>query len=273
MRFGTSLLARLRLEFSGIASRLVGLPLLGTYLRKLGNRLLPYGSLAWARIEEGPARGFWILLDARSAGDLRRGDREPGVQEILRQRLGPGEVFYDVGANAGFFALLAAKFGEGSAKIYAFEAAPDVVSRLKRTLERNAMAEVTVVEAAVWSETGEITFDRCLGSPDRMVGHVIEGSSEPLGDCVRVPAITLDEFARTAPAPDVVKCDVEGAEVEVFRGALGLLATKRPSVICEVHSPENLEELRSLFGHAGYQVSLLENESEFPMHILAEADR
>ncbi len=273
MSSGNPLLARLRLEFSGVASRLAAVPLLGMWLRKIGNRLLPHGSLVWSTIEKGPARGLWILLDARSAGDLRRGDREPGVQEILRQRLGPGKVFYDVGANAGFFALLAARFGEGSAKIYAFEAAPDVVSRLKRTIERNALAEVTVVEAAVWSEIGEVTFDQGLGSPDRMVGHVIEGSSEPLGDCVRVPAITLDDFARTAPAPDVVKCDVEGAEVGVFRGALGLLATKRPSVICEVHSPENLEELRSLFRQAGYQVNLLKPEGEFPVHILAEPAR
>lgn len=273
MRFATSLLARLRLKFSGIASHLARVPLLGTFLRKFGSRLLPHGSLVWTKIEEGPVHGLWILLDARSAGDLRRGDREPSVQEALGRHLGPGKVFYDIGANAGYFSLFAAGFGGDSVKVYAFEASPDVVSRLTRTIERNALAGVTVVEAAVWSENGEVTFDRCPGSPDRMVGHVVEESGPKRSDCVRVPAVTLDHFVQTAPAPDVVKCDVEGAELEVLRGAVGLLRDKKPVVICEVHSHENLQALRPFFQQLGYRLRMLGPEGEFPVHILAEADR
>jgi FkbM family methyltransferase len=267
-----ALAARLRLQCSGAAAFLGSVPLLGALLRRLAGRLVPRGTLTWTKVREGLADGLWIQLDARSAADMRRGDREPAVQDALKQWLAPGKVFYDVGANTGYFCLVASRLVGPSGKIYAFEAETDVSLRLQNTAERNNLPNLSIVEAAVWSETGTVTFDRGLGSPDRMVGHVVDQGGSVRSDCVVVPAITLDGFARTAPAPDVVKCDVEGAELEVLRGALGLLRDKKPVVICEVHSSENLRELRPFFQKLGYQVKMLEPEGEFPVHILAIAD-
>ena len=55
-----------------------------------------------------------------------------------------------------------------------------------------------------------------------------------------------------AAPPDMLKCDVEGAEVEVFRGARKLLKEKRPGIICEMHSEENRRMLLEEFARAGY---------------------
>lgn len=266
----TAYAARLRLRCSNVASRIGRVPVLGTLLRRIGTRLVPRGTLVWARIRNGPARDSWILLDVRGGSDFLRGDREPPVQQILSQWLSPGHVFYDVGANAGYFCLVASKMMKGKGKIFAFEAEPDVTFRLRSIMERNALTEVTVVEKAVWSESGTVSFERGLGSPDRLVGHVTAGDGNGPGDCVTVPAISLDDFMCTASPPDVVKCDVEGAETEVFRGAAKLLAICRPKVICEVHSPENLQEVRAIFERNHYRVRLLEPEERFPIHIVAE---
>lgn len=264
--------ARLRLRFSNAAVRIGRVPLFGALLRAIGTRVLPRGTLVWARIEGGPARDSWILLDVRGGSDFVKGNREPKVQRVLDRWLGPDSIFYDVGANVGYFCLTASKLMGESGRIFAFEAEPDVASRLRETIKRNRLTGATVVEKAVWRESGAIGFDRGLGSPDRLVGHVASGPACESAGLVSVPTISLDDFVRNAPPPDVIKCDVEGAELEVFRGAENLLATCRPKVICEVHSPENLQELRGIFRQNGYRVELLDPEAQFPAHISAEAD-
>ena len=65
-------------------------------------------------------------------------------------------------------------------------------------------------------------------------------------------AESLDHYTRMQPAPDFLKCDVEGAEVEVFRGARRLLKEKRPGIICEMHSEENQRIILEEFSRFGY---------------------
>jgi hypothetical protein len=68
----------------------------------------------------------------------------------------------------------------------------------------------------------------------------------------------------SAPAPDAIKCDVEGAEVEVFRGAEKLLCAHRPWIICEMHSETNARDSRELLSRFGYST-----ESVDVNHVLA----
>ena len=76
-----------------------------------------------------------------------------------------------------------------------------------------------------------------------------------LGDClswVRGKTVPLDRYISSHPSPDFLKCDVEGAEVEVFEGADRLLREKRPVLLVEMHSSENHAQLRSKFRQLGY---------------------
>ena len=79
--------------------------------------------------------------------------------------------------------------------------------------------------------------------------HVVTSGG---GDTIEVSAESLDDYTWTQPPPDFLKCDVEGAEVEVFRGAERLLKEKRPGIICEMHSEENQRALLEEFSRFGY---------------------
>ena len=85
------------------------------------------------------------------------------------------------------------------------------------------------------------------------------------GDRISVPTVTLDGFSALAPAPDLIKCDVEGAEVEVFEGARNLLERAHPVVICEMHAREKAAHLYDLFRSLGYACSWLDGN-----HLLAD---
>jgi hypothetical protein len=70
-----------------------------------------------------------------------------------------------------------------------------------------------------------------------------------------VEGVTLDDCSERLGLPDFMKCDVEGAEVEVFRGAKRLLAEKRPTIVCEIHGENNRRVLVDELSRAGYACS------------------
>jgi hypothetical protein len=81
---------------------------------------------------------------------------------------------------------------------------------------------------------------------------------------ISVEAVSLDQYALSHPAPDFLKCDVEGAEIAVFQGAERLLCEKRPILLVEMHSAENHRVLRGKFIQLGYSCSNLDDN-----HVLA----
>ena len=245
---------RLGQLFLRYASPLAGLrriPILGRWVSWASVKLVPRDTLVWMQVRRGPARGLWLYLNPRTGRNYFDGGGEAEVQAALQEHLGAGMIFYDVGANIGFFSLLAARLVGEQGRVVAFEADPEVATRLREHVARNQFAWIATEEKAVWSQRGFVFFSRTdpAASPDRGLGHVVNGGGN---DAIRMEAVSLDDYANTGPAPDFVKCDVEGAEVEVFRGALQLLKEKQPIFLFEMHSEENrrilLEEL-SLRGY------------------------
>jgi FkbM family methyltransferase len=245
---------RLGQLFLRYASPLAGLrriPILGRCVSWASAKLVPRDTLVWMQVRHGPAGGLWLHLNPRTGRNYFDGGGEPEVQAALQEHLRPGMIFYDVGANIGFFSLLAARLVGEQGRVVAFEADPEVAARLREHVARNQFSWIATEEKAVWSERKSVFFARIdpAASPDRGLGHVVSSGAN---DAIRVEAVSLDDYARTGPAPDFVKCDVEGAEGEVFHGALQLLKEKRPIILFEMHSEENrrilLEEL-SLRGY------------------------
>ncbi len=221
------------------------LPVLGKLAHRLSHRILPSDEKVWARVERGPGEGLWLELNPRTGQQYLRGEVEPAIQEILSKRLKPGMVFYDLGANIGFFSLLAARLVGAAGQVFSFD------------------TNATVIEAGVWSTSGDLIFVVAVqSSPDRGVGKFVAGESAEAGTPTR--CVALDGFFHSAPAPDVIKCDVEGAEIEVFRGAAKLLEARHPIIICEMHSDANDKFLREYFGRFGYRL-----ESVDDLHVLA----
>jgi FkbM family methyltransferase len=240
--------------FLRYASPLAGLrrwPVVGPCLRWASGKMVPRDSLAWVQIQKGPAAGLWMRLNPRTGGNAFAGGGEPEVQRALQDYLRPAMTFYDIGANIGFFSLLAARLVGPTGRVTSFEADPEVAARLREHIARNNFSQVTVVEKAVWSGQQAVPFLRTDPgvSPDRGLGHVVSTAS---AGTIEVEGVSLDDYIAAYPAPDFLKCDVEGAELEVFRGAHRLLREKRPGILCEMHSDENRRILVEEFSRLGY---------------------
>ncbi len=108
------------------------------------------------------------------------GTVEPEVQSVLQKHLQPGMTFYDVGANIGFFSLLAAQLVGKQGSVVAFEADPEIASRLRENISRNQKSAISVEEKAVWSSSTPMLFARADAStsPDRGLGHVLGETAE-----------------------------------------------------------------------------------------------
>lgn len=236
-----------------------GVPLLGNFIHRLSYQFLPAGEKVWARIEAGPARGIWIELNPRTGQNYLRGEAERAVQNVLAERLRPGMIFYDLGANIGLFSLLAARLVGTNGKVFSFEPDAETAGRLRRHVARNGFENVEIIEAGVWSSSGQMNFVAADPfSPDRGVGRFIANSEPASG--VPTRCVSLDDFVQTASPPDAIKCDVEGAEVEAFRGAEALLRTRHPWIVCEVHSESSGRALRPYLSGLGYRLEPVDRD-------------
>jgi FkbM family methyltransferase len=163
---------------------------------------------------------------------------------------------YDIGANIGLFSLLAARLVGAAGHVTAFEADPEIAARLRENVGRNQGAPISVEGKAVWSSSSPVFFARADAevSPDRGLGHVVDNDVEKSAPgTIRVEAVTVDEYVMKSGAPNFIKCDVEGAEVEVFRGAAKLLNERKPVILCEMHGEENRQTLLKVFADFGYR--------------------
>ncbi len=263
MREPGNRLANLFLRYASPFAGLRRIPIIGDFLSWAGRKLLPRDTLVWIQIQHGPAEGLWIRVNPRTGQNVQRGIGEPQVQQALVDHLRPGMTFYDLGANIGYFSLIAARLVGPTGRVISFEADPEIAERLRKNLARNNFSHAHVEQKAVWSETTTVSFARVdpATSPDRGLGHVSPDSSR---DTITVGAVSLDRYVTAEDCPDFLKCDVEGAEGEVFQGANRLLAERRTILLVEMHCPENHRTLTEQFVRLGYAVRNLDEN-----HVLA----
>ena len=239
------------------------LPLVGPVLTWAAARAVPRDSRVWMQVKSGPAEGIWLRLNPRTAAATLNGSGERRELEIVRDHLRPGMTFYDVGANIGIFSMMAARIVGSGGQVVAFEADPEIGERLREHARRNSFSWMSVEQKAAWRESGTVMFERVDASvsPDRGVGHVVDSKNERV---VSLDAIALDDCSPKYRAPDFIKCDVEGAEGEVFQGARRLLENQRPRVLCEIHNERSRQLVLHEFSRFDY---VRENCNE--NHILA----
>lgn len=174
----------------------------------------------------------------------------------LFQRLAqPGWTVVDVGANAGYFSLLAADLGGRRSRVVAFEPQPRMAVMLRRTLDLNAGSAIELVQAACGDRSGTATLG---SSPDpRNNGLARLTDSRHVAVATRdVPIVRLDRYCEAHDiAPDLVKIDVEGAENDVLKGMDALLAGGIPRhVVCEVW-PASRSAVVAFMASHGYRAS------------------
>ena len=195
------------------------------------------GRLCGRRIGWPLAHGPRIIIDRpdefMQSAILWDGAYEPGIAGLLVAVLLPGDVFVDVGANAGQHSLIAAS---KKARVFAFEPVPRLARRLRDNVRLNRFeGQVTVVQMALAAHVGEAT----LYVADRLDDgshSLLPGIPATNVEAITVPVTTLDTALaqRLIERPQLVKIDVEGAEALVLDGASALLATQpQPVVIVE----------------------------------------
>jgi len=187
---------------------------------------------------------------------------EGDIVEAVLSDITDSDVFYDVGANVGLYTCF---ISQKSKQTIAFEPHPENAVRLRENVTLNEIRNLEVREEAL-SDTngdaelavtgvdvaGEGTHSLATGSEDKTVG---------------IRTVRADSLPTRVPEPDVVKIDVEGAEMSVLRGMEDLLDSCR-LVYCETHAKklnqrgESHEDVINLLSESGFSVEELESRGE-----------
>jgi FkbM family methyltransferase len=242
-------------------------------VRRVATRPAP-GVPALTRLPDGwwtvsplvRVRRLGLRLDLDLRDNLQRalyatGTYEPALVRFLHDELRPGDVMVDVGAHIGVHALTAAARlrGLGGGTVVAFEPAHDSAARLRAAAARNRL-EVAVVEAALGAGPGtaDLRADPAYDIADAGV-RSLHGHGTRV-QTVRVT--TFDAWAAEARLErlDLVKLDVEGAELEALRGMAGALGRLWPrALVVEVkrrvleRAGVDGDEVREYLDRLGYE--------------------
>ncbi len=215
----------------------------------------PSGAAACS-VDAGNGRVIALRLQVRD--DLSRywyfwgyAHYELGTTRLLRRLLERQHVFFDVGANIGYHTFLAAALLEGRGAVHAFEPWPAVFDDLQANARLNDFRCLEVHRAALADRDGERPLFLPEGPEWTTATLVPDGSG---GACELVPAVRFDTYCglRNIERVDVMKIDVEGAELQVLRGMGSLLSRWQPDLVLEVLPPYEAE-LDAFFAETPYR--------------------
>lgn len=195
----------------------------------------------------GELRGSRWIAGAATHG-CWLGTYERMAQRVFRESVRPGTVVYDIGANAGFFTLLASKLVGPTGRVYAFEPLPRNLAYLREHIRINGAGNVKVLELAVSDREGVARF--------ATAANPAMGGLSDLGD-VEVQTIALDGLAATVPPPSFIKMDIEGGEHEALTGARELLRQARPVILLSEHGDQQHRLCGDLLRGLGYQTKTI----------------
>ena len=214
--------------------------------------------------------GHPMLMDTRDRTVTRVlyafGEYEPFETAFLARVLEPGFTFIDIGANTGYYALLAAKAVGKLGRVVAFEPSPFNAEILARNVRLNNLSNVVVEQMALSSEECEVKL--FLSSINAGDHRVYDGHDDDFYNAgksrshIRVRAITLDKYlGGWTESVDVIKIDVQGAEIDVLRGMLCTLASNESVVLMAEYWPHGLMrcagnslEFLSILDQQGFRV-------------------
>lgn len=161
--------------------------------------------------KSGPSPSFAMALLS--------GKYEWETRQVLEKVVKSGMTVLDVGAHVGYYALLFARWVGPAGRVFAFEAAPDNYSLLRRNVELSGCGNVVCIPKAISDHSGAIRFFVSSQGNDR--NSIFENPRSLVQEAsLEVPAVSLDEFLADQGWPhiDLIKMDVEGAEPLVLQG-------------------------------------------------------
>jgi len=180
---------------------------------------------------------------------------EDVVFDVLLDRLRPTSCFFDVGANLGFYSAVASQHCRRGS-VHSFEMDPELVGEIWKNLEGNDARSAHVTCAAVWEDDGILVSFSPHISGNKSTNQVVVPTEER---STHVPSLSIDSYCDRHDAhPDIVKIDVEGAELQVLRGMEATLSEVN-TLFLEVHPDHLLAEaslidIEEFLRHSGFTV-------------------
>jgi len=207
-------------------------------LDELQGKLLEHSAFIQERLRQAtelarlPLQNWW-----------QRSFWEPTVAIAIRDHCKPGDVVFDVGANAGGLSLMMSRLVGPRGIVIAFEASPRIIDKTHHNLVKAGCSNVTLLHRAVWHTTGSLVY---MTPGTYLNDRIEEGHGE-----MAVRTVALDDLAAAGDfRPSFIKVDIEGAELDALRGMKRLLAGVRPALVLE-QSPDDMR-CHQLLMEAGY---------------------
>lgn len=211
----------------------------------------------------GPLRGWkWLPRSGNHAYWLGKHEKE--YVNAFAQSINPGDIVFDIGAQAGYFTLVAARMAGKQGHIVSFEPFPENIEFIKEHCHLNSCENITLLEVAVGGSKGERSFQ----AANVFMGHLLTVEAdavENIGkDALVVEVVTLDTLPveEKISVPKVMKIDTEGMEYWVLQGGKKLIAQHRPVIFVATHGKKNQQRTLALLQEWNYEVEMIGNGSE-----------
>ena len=194
------------------------------------------------------------------------GAYEPRLVALLKKILKPSMTVFDVGANIGYLAAIAAGLtGEGGC-VHAFDPNPDCYACLKLNL--GAFSQASAHQLAISDYVGTLPLYLSENSEEQGWGSLLKDSAT-VRQTMDVAVTTIDDFVAKfgIRRVDLVKIDIEGNEIHALRGAKKLIERDHPAIIAELNAtclarddakPSDVIELLT---NSGYSVRFLDSDN------------
>ncbi len=162
---------------------------------------------------------------------------EAMITDLFKKEIKKGDVVLDIGANIGYYTLIAAKLVGENGRVYAFEPDPDYFDLLKKNVEINDYKNVILVQKAVSDKTEMKKLYFCKEE------YRIYDFPDANHKFIEIDAIRLDDYFKNYEGKiDFIKMDIEGAELRAIQGAESLLEKNKNLKIITEFSPNGLQK-------------------------------
>ncbi len=258
----------------------------------VGRRLFPakyrIPGPEWVKVLAGPLEGAELYIAVGSTdtwAKMAAGVADLFLFDALKSAAKvEGACIWDIGAHFGYHSLVFASLVGPQGKVVAFEPNPANIGRFKMHLDRNpALAKrIILKEAAVADRTGETSFMMndsiesgvSTGSHLTGVNTPLTSDNYTLFKPQTVKLVTVDDLVASsqAPAPTVLKIDVEGAEGLVLKGAAATIERYHPLLLIEIHHILEMYGAQNFLRERGYKMKILDIANAAPSRcfVLAE---
>lgn len=218
-------------------------------------------------------RTYGVVQAVSKAIDIRKGSSAEPELDLIRFAVRPGDTVLDLGANYGYYTYPLSRAVGPSGRVYAFEPVPFTYSTLVLVTRLLGLRNVSLVEKGCSDSAGVVEFDvpvQKSGAVSAGQAHIGTRNDDRAGadaqvrwersKRVRCEVVALDDYLPPLNEVSLIKCDIEGAELLAFRGAVRLIEQHVPSVICEINPwfldgfGLRLEDLLGFFTSRGYSL-------------------